>query len=259
MSWTVTSQTSYVQTGYSGDVTEFRLGLGSLALDLVATVADRPGSHRERLHTPDDLDRWLVETELVADTERLVGGARRRAGTAGGGVVAGRTVAGRRHPASGGPPARQRVGRPAPPGAPAGDRLVARPGQPQRRRQRAFGGGARRGRPARRAGPEPGSGVAVGAPCTSWTGPGRATAAGAPWSCAATAARPRRSGTVRSARPCLTGLLVDAGVASSAALASAPASHRRLEGVFSQPSATPCHRVTLGGVRRHALVSSDTA
>jgi predicted RNA-binding Zn ribbon-like protein len=47
-------------------VTEFRLGLGSLALDLVATVADRPGSHRERLHTPGDLDRWLVETELIA-------------------------------------------------------------------------------------------------------------------------------------------------------------------------------------------------
>lgn len=46
-------------------MTEFRLGLGSLALDLVATVADRPGSHRERLQTPDDLDRWLVETELV--------------------------------------------------------------------------------------------------------------------------------------------------------------------------------------------------
>jgi predicted RNA-binding Zn ribbon-like protein len=55
-----------VQTGYSGDVTEFRLGLGSLALDLVATVADRPGSHRERLHTPGDLDRWLVEAELIA-------------------------------------------------------------------------------------------------------------------------------------------------------------------------------------------------
>jgi predicted RNA-binding Zn ribbon-like protein len=46
-------------------MTEFRLGLGSLALDLVATVADRPGSHRERLQTPDDLDRWLVETGLV--------------------------------------------------------------------------------------------------------------------------------------------------------------------------------------------------
>jgi predicted RNA-binding Zn ribbon-like protein len=46
-------------------VTEFRLGLGSLALDLVATVADRPGSHRERLHTPSDLDRWLIEAELV--------------------------------------------------------------------------------------------------------------------------------------------------------------------------------------------------
>ena len=47
-------------------MTEFRLGLGSIALDLVATVADRPGSHRERLATPADLDRWLVETELVA-------------------------------------------------------------------------------------------------------------------------------------------------------------------------------------------------
>jgi predicted RNA-binding Zn ribbon-like protein len=47
-------------------VTEFRFGLGSLALDLVATVADRPGSNRERLQTPDDLDRWLVETGLAA-------------------------------------------------------------------------------------------------------------------------------------------------------------------------------------------------
>jgi predicted RNA-binding Zn ribbon-like protein len=45
-------------------VTEFRLGLGSLALDLVATVADRPGAHRERLKTADDLDRWLVEAGL---------------------------------------------------------------------------------------------------------------------------------------------------------------------------------------------------
>ena len=46
-------------------MTEFRLGLGSLALDLVATVADRPGSHRERLQAPGDLDRWLVETDSV--------------------------------------------------------------------------------------------------------------------------------------------------------------------------------------------------
>src|SRR4051812_21370359 len=53
------------QNRYSGDVTGVRLGLGSLALDLVATVADRPGSRRERLHTPDDLDRWLVDAGLV--------------------------------------------------------------------------------------------------------------------------------------------------------------------------------------------------
>ena len=46
-------------------MTDFRLGLGSLALDLVATVADRPGAHRERLLTPGDLDRWLVEAELA--------------------------------------------------------------------------------------------------------------------------------------------------------------------------------------------------
>ena len=56
-------------------MTEFRLGLGSLALDLVATVADRPGAHRDRLQTPDDLDRWLVEADLVraptASTEEL--------------------------------------------------------------------------------------------------------------------------------------------------------------------------------------------
>jgi predicted RNA-binding Zn ribbon-like protein len=47
-------------------VTEFRLGLGSVALDLVATVADRPGSHRERLHAPGDLDRWLAEEGLAS-------------------------------------------------------------------------------------------------------------------------------------------------------------------------------------------------
>jgi predicted RNA-binding Zn ribbon-like protein len=41
------------------------MGLGSRALDLVATVADRPGAHRERLQAPDDLDRWLAEAELV--------------------------------------------------------------------------------------------------------------------------------------------------------------------------------------------------
>lgn len=41
------------------------MGLGSRALDLIATVADRPGAHRERLQTPDDLDRWLAESELV--------------------------------------------------------------------------------------------------------------------------------------------------------------------------------------------------
>jgi predicted RNA-binding Zn ribbon-like protein len=46
-------------------VTEFRLGLGSVALDLVATVADRPGAHRDRLQSPDDLGRWLVEADLV--------------------------------------------------------------------------------------------------------------------------------------------------------------------------------------------------
>jgi predicted RNA-binding Zn ribbon-like protein len=45
---------------------EFRWGLGSAALDLVATVADRPGRHVERLVTPADLDRWLVESGLVA-------------------------------------------------------------------------------------------------------------------------------------------------------------------------------------------------
>jgi predicted RNA-binding Zn ribbon-like protein len=57
-------------------VTEFRLGLGSVALDLVATVADRPGSHRERLQTPGDLDRWLVETELVASPAASAGDVR---------------------------------------------------------------------------------------------------------------------------------------------------------------------------------------
>ena len=56
-------------------MSEFRLGLGSVALDLVATVADRPGTHRERLNSPRDLDRWLVEAELAtapaASTEEL--------------------------------------------------------------------------------------------------------------------------------------------------------------------------------------------
>ena len=46
-----------------------------MALDLVATVADRPGTHRERLQVPGDLDRWLVEAGLAtapaASTEEL--------------------------------------------------------------------------------------------------------------------------------------------------------------------------------------------
>ena len=110
-------------------MTEFRLGLGSLALDLVATVADRPGSHRERLQTPDDLDRWLVETGLVrtpgASPEDL--GDVRVLREAVWSLVE-RSLA-ERHSASGGPPAGQRLGRPTPPRAPAGGRLVAGPGQ----------------------------------------------------------------------------------------------------------------------------------
>jgi predicted RNA-binding Zn ribbon-like protein len=46
-------------------VTEFRRGLGSLALDFVATVADRPGRRHEKLLRPADLDAWLVGGGLL--------------------------------------------------------------------------------------------------------------------------------------------------------------------------------------------------
>ena len=46
-------------------MSSFRFGLGHVALDLVATVADRPGRHVERLIEPTDLDRWLLEAGLV--------------------------------------------------------------------------------------------------------------------------------------------------------------------------------------------------
>jgi predicted RNA-binding Zn ribbon-like protein len=54
-------------------VPSFRLGLGSIALDLVATVADRPGTHRERLQSPSDLDRWLAEAQLVGSPAASTG------------------------------------------------------------------------------------------------------------------------------------------------------------------------------------------
>ncbi|MGC4111594.1 MAG: ABATE domain-containing protein [Nocardioides sp.] len=53
-------------------MTEFRRGLGSVALELVATVADRPGARRERLVTTADLDAWLVGGGLL---ERARSGA----------------------------------------------------------------------------------------------------------------------------------------------------------------------------------------
>lgn len=41
--------------------TEFRLGLGDVALDFVATLGDRQGRRIERLGSAGDLSRWLGE------------------------------------------------------------------------------------------------------------------------------------------------------------------------------------------------------
>jgi predicted RNA-binding Zn ribbon-like protein len=46
-------------------VNDFRRGLGSVALDLVATLADRPGARHEKLEQPADLDAWLVGGDLL--------------------------------------------------------------------------------------------------------------------------------------------------------------------------------------------------
>jgi predicted RNA-binding Zn ribbon-like protein len=46
-------------------MTSFRLGLGHVVLDFLATLGDRAGRGNERLPSPSDLDRWLAEVGLV--------------------------------------------------------------------------------------------------------------------------------------------------------------------------------------------------
>lgn len=46
---------------------EFRLGLGSAALDFVATLGDRRGRRIERLGVAEDLSRWLGDAGLCED------------------------------------------------------------------------------------------------------------------------------------------------------------------------------------------------
>jgi predicted RNA-binding Zn ribbon-like protein len=47
-------------------MTSFRLGLGHVVLDFLATLGDRAGRGNERLAAPSDLDRWLAEVGLVS-------------------------------------------------------------------------------------------------------------------------------------------------------------------------------------------------
>jgi predicted RNA-binding Zn ribbon-like protein len=46
-------------------MTPFRIGLGHVVLDFLATLGNRAGGGNERLATPSDLDRWLAEVGLV--------------------------------------------------------------------------------------------------------------------------------------------------------------------------------------------------
>ncbi len=43
----------------------FRLGLGHITMDFIATLGDRPGRRIERLAAPQDLSRWLEEAKLA--------------------------------------------------------------------------------------------------------------------------------------------------------------------------------------------------
>ena len=45
---------------------EFRFGLGHLALEFLATLANRFGDPLERLGTPGDLECWLEQTEIAS-------------------------------------------------------------------------------------------------------------------------------------------------------------------------------------------------
>jgi hypothetical protein len=51
-------------------MSDFRFGLGHIAMDFVATLGDRPGRRIERLATPQDMTRWLEEAQL-ADGARV--------------------------------------------------------------------------------------------------------------------------------------------------------------------------------------------
>jgi predicted RNA-binding Zn ribbon-like protein len=46
-------------------MTDFRLGLGHVTLDFLATLGGRPGNRIERLAAPDDLSRWIVEAGMA--------------------------------------------------------------------------------------------------------------------------------------------------------------------------------------------------
>jgi predicted RNA-binding Zn ribbon-like protein len=46
----------------------FRLGLGHITMDFLATLGDRPGRRVERLAAPQDLSRWLEEAKLAEAT-----------------------------------------------------------------------------------------------------------------------------------------------------------------------------------------------
>jgi predicted RNA-binding Zn ribbon-like protein len=51
-------------------MSDFRFGLGHIAMDFVATLGDRPGRRIERVATPQDMTRWLEEAKL-ADGARV--------------------------------------------------------------------------------------------------------------------------------------------------------------------------------------------
>jgi predicted RNA-binding Zn ribbon-like protein len=48
-------------------MSDFRFGLGHVTLDFLATLGGRPGNRIERLATPRDLARWIVEVGMAAE------------------------------------------------------------------------------------------------------------------------------------------------------------------------------------------------
>ena len=47
-------------------MSDFRLGLGHVTLDFLATLGRRAGSPIERLAVPADLSRWIAEAGIAA-------------------------------------------------------------------------------------------------------------------------------------------------------------------------------------------------